>query len=137
MEVRNCKNCGRLFNYIGGAYKNLCPACIEALEDKFQDVKKYVEENPRCSINELSEKMEVSVKQLEKWVREERLCFADDSPIGLDCEKCGKLIKTGRFCEACRNEMQSQMSQLYKAEPVKRKDNIKKDTTNKMRFLDK
>jgi len=137
MEVRNCRNCGRLFNYIGGAYKNLCPSCIEVLEDKFQDVKKYVEENPHCSINELSEKMDVSVRQIEKWVREERLCFAEDSPIGLDCEKCGKMIKTGRFCEACRNEMQNQMSQLYKAEPVKRKDNIKKDTTNKMRFLDK
>lgn len=137
MEVRNCRNCGRLFNYIGGSYKNLCPACIEVLEDKFQEVKKYVEDNPHCSINELSETMDVSVKQIEKWVREERLCFAEDSPIGLDCEKCGKMIKTGRFCDACRNEMQNQMSQLYKSEPVKRQQNIKKDTSSRMRYLDK
>lgn len=137
MEVRNCRNCGRLFNYIGGSYKNLCPACIEALEDKFQEVKKYVEDNPHCSINELSETMDVSVKQIEKWVREERLCFAEDSPIGLDCEKCGKMIKTGRFCDACRNEMQNQMSKLYKSEPVKRQEAVKKDTTSRMRFLDK
>lgn len=137
MEVRNCRSCGRLFNYIGGTYKNLCPACIEILEEKFQEVKKYVEDNPHCSINELSETMEVSVKQIEKWVREERLCFAEDSPIGLDCEKCGKMIKTGRFCDACRNEMQNQMSKLYKSEPVRRQDIPKKDTTNRMRFLDK
>ena len=44
MEVKNCKNCGRLFNYIGGAYKSLCPACIDRLEEKFQEVKKYIYE---------------------------------------------------------------------------------------------
>ena len=79
MEVRNCKSCGRLFNYIGGAYKSLCPACIESLEEKFQEVKKYVEDNPGACMNEISEKLEVSTKQIEKWVREERLCFSDDS----------------------------------------------------------
>ncbi len=135
MEVRNCKSCGRLFNYIGGAYKSLCPACIESLEEKFQEVKKYVEDNPGACMNEISEKLEVSTKQIEKWVREERLCFSDDSPIGLECEKCGKMIKTGRFCDLCRVEMQNLMNDLYKAKPVQRQP--KKDTTNRMRFLDK
>ena len=134
MEVKNCKNCGRLFNYIGGAYKSLCPACIDRLEEKFQEVKKYVEEHPGAGMNEISEELDVSTKQIEKWVREERLCFADDSPIGLECEKCGKMIKTGRFCDLCRVEMQNLMSDLYKAKPVKQ---VKKDTTNRMRFLDK
>lgn len=135
MEVRNCRNCGRLFNYIGGAYKHMCPACIDLLEEKFQEVKKYVEENPGATMNEISENLEVSTKQIEKWVREERLCFSNDSPIGLECEKCGKMIKTGRFCDICRNDMQNLMNDLYKAKPVERPK--KKDTTSRMRFLDK
>ena len=45
MEVRNCKGCGRLYNYIGGSYKNLCPNCIGDMEEKFQEVKKYIEDN--------------------------------------------------------------------------------------------
>ena len=36
MDVRNCKTCGRLFNYMGGA--PLCPECKAALEKKFEDV---------------------------------------------------------------------------------------------------
>ena len=36
MEVRNCKGCGRLFNYIGGV--PLCGDCKAKLEDKFVDV---------------------------------------------------------------------------------------------------
>lgn len=135
MEVRNCKNCGRLFNYIGGAYRNLCPVCIDALEDKFQEVRKYVEDNPRCTMNEISEAMDVSTKQIEKWIREERLCFADDSPIGIGCEKCGKMIKSGKFCDTCRVEMGSQMNNLYKA--VNPGPYRTKDSASKMRYLDK
>ena len=36
MDVRNCKECGRLFNYIGG--QRLCPACKDKLEEKFAQV---------------------------------------------------------------------------------------------------
>ena len=39
MEVRNCKSCGRLYNYIGGSYKNLCPNCVNSMEDKFAEVR--------------------------------------------------------------------------------------------------
>lgn len=35
MDVRNCRQCGRLYNYIGGSMYNLCPDCIDKLEKKF------------------------------------------------------------------------------------------------------
>ena len=44
MEVKNCKECGRLFNYMGGA--PLCDGCRKKLEQKFQEVKQYMDENP-------------------------------------------------------------------------------------------
>lgn len=137
MEVRNCKNCGRLFNYVGGtSYKNLCPACIDLLEDKFQEVKKYVQDNPHCTINQISDEMDVPVRQIERWIRDERLCFADDSPIGIACERCGKMIKTGRYCDMCKNEIGNQMSSLYKAVDTKERRGMR-STGNKMRYLDK
>ena len=37
MDVRNCKDCGKLFNYIGGA--PLCQTCLKKLDDKFVQVK--------------------------------------------------------------------------------------------------
>ena len=33
MEVMNCRNCKRLFNYITGPM--ICPACKDKLEKKF------------------------------------------------------------------------------------------------------
>ena len=32
MDVRNCKKCGKLFNFTG---EPLCPACAKELESKF------------------------------------------------------------------------------------------------------
>ena len=69
MEIRNCRACGRMFSYIeGGSF--LCPACQAELEDKFQVAKKYIRENVGASIQEVAEAADVSVKQIEKWIRE-------------------------------------------------------------------
>ena len=80
MEVKNCRGCGRLFNYIGGGYL-LCPACMDELDKKFTTVKEYIRENPKASLTQISEDNDVSVVQIERWVREERLVFADDERI--------------------------------------------------------
>ena len=50
MEVKNCNGCGRLFNYMGGA--PLCDGCRKKLEQKFQEVKQYLDENPNASVNQ-------------------------------------------------------------------------------------
>lgn len=133
MEVRNCKQCGRLYNYVGGTYKNLCPACADKIEAKFVSAKTYIEENPGASINEVSEAVEINVKQIEKWVREERLFFADDSPIGIPCEKCGKTIKTGRYCHDCATALEDTFKEMYRTDTTVKKT----PRDNKMRFIDK
>ena len=60
------------------------------------EIKEYIRDNKVASISEISDKFEVSTKQIEQWVREERLCFTDDSPIGLQCECCGAAPRAGR-----------------------------------------
>ena len=132
MDIRNCKSCGRMFNYIGS---NICPECTKAVEAKFEEVKQYIYDHPRCSIHEVAEAMEISVSQIRKWLREERLTFCEDSDIALNCEKCGKRILTGRFCKMCKDTMSSQFESLYKKEEPKVNTERKK-TENKMRFLD-
>ena len=111
MDVRNCRGCGRLFNYLQGPH--LCPACMQKLEEKFSQVKDYLEDNPHATIPEIAKDNEVSTRQIEQWVREERLYFSDDSPYGIGCERCGKIIKTGRFCDSCRNDMANTFQNAY------------------------
>ncbi len=133
MDVRNCKQCGKVFNYIGGA--PLCPDCVKKAEDKFDEVKQYIYDHPRCGMQEVSTEMEVSVAQIRKWLKEERLSFSEDSEIALNCEKCGKKILTGRFCKACKDTMTNQFSSLYRKEEPKINVQKRKEE-NKMRFLD-
>lgn len=133
MEVRNCKNCGKMFNYIG---KPICPGCEKALEDKFQEVKQFIKDNPNASINEVSEKNEVSVNQIKRWVREERLTFSEASMVGLECESCGTMIRTGRFCEACKQKLGNSLnSVINKPKPALEPEKKKKEGA-RMRFLD-
>ena len=133
MEVKNCRGCGRLFNYMGGV--RLCPACRDELENKFQQVKKYIYDNKDASISQVAEDNDVSVQQINQWVREERLAFGDESLVGLECESCGALIKTGRFCEECKKKMAHDLGNLYhKEEHVDRKKDPRERA--RMRFLD-
>ncbi len=135
MEVRNCKGCGRLFNYIGGGPK-LCQSCQKELEEKFQKVKEYLRTNPNAPLGVVAEECEVSEKQIKQWIREERLQISDDSPIGIDCEECGIQIKSGRWCAACAAKVKNNLAKgIDKPKPVEKK----KPTRDKdrMRFLDK
>lgn len=135
MDVKNCRGCGRLFNYIGGGYL-LCPACMEELDKKFQVVKKYIQDNPKATMTEISQDNDVSINQIERWVREERLTFADDSPIGIECENCGTMIKSGRFCQACKDKLQKSLGDMYKTDRVEPARKNLRDG-NRMRYLDR
>ena len=135
MDVRNCRKCGRIFNYVAGI--PICPACRERIEAKFQEVKDFIRENKGAGIPEISKTCGVETSQIHQWIREERLVFADDSPIGINCENCNATIKTGRFCEKCKagmiNNLKSSITQPKPQAPVH------KDTKDnpRMRYLDR
>ena len=135
MDVRNCKSCGRLFNYVGGM--GVCPICTQELEDKFQEVKRYIRDNPKASLTQISEENDVSVAVLRRWVREERLSFTKDSLVGIECESCGTMIRTGRYCEICKQHMVNDMERVLPKFEEPDVTITRNPTENKMRFLDK
>lgn len=130
MELMNCRSCKRLFNYITG--EQICPNCRDLIEKKFEEVKTYIRENPGKNINEVAEACDTTIKQIKKWVREERLSFSDDSLVGLECERCGRMIHSGRFCNECAGGLADAMTDAYKRERAA----IRKTAGGKMRFLE-
>lgn len=111
MEVRNCRSCGRLFNYMGGA--PLCPACQKKLEEKFQEVKAFLEENPNSSVETVAEELDVSVKQIRQWIREERLSLSVAGADGIVCETCGKPIRTEDFARSARTIWRTRLQSRF------------------------
>lgn len=134
MDVRTCKNCGKLYNYLG-SITPFCPVCMKKLDEKYEECKKFIKENPKANIQEVSEATECSIKMIKQWVREERLSFTEGSVGGIECESCGANILTGRFCNECKGRLQQNLQNAYKPkkpEPAPEK----KSTSAKMRFLE-
>lgn len=131
MDVRNCKKCGRLFNFDG---EPLCPTCIKEMEDKFFEVRDYIYNNPSASMSVVAEEMDIPIQQIKKWVRQERLSFTKDSGISIDCECCGRPILTGRYCKDCKDKMANSFSSMY-VEKEQVQKTQKTSSKGKMRFL--
>lgn len=62
MNIRNCRNCGRIFNYVAGSI--ICPACRESMEAKFQEVKEYIREHKGVGIAQVAEACDVEASQI-------------------------------------------------------------------------
>lgn len=135
MNVKTCRKCRRLFNYVVG--EQLCPSCKQQMEEDFQKVKKYVNSQPNAKIPEVAEACDVTAEQIRKWLREERLFLSGESPQ-LTCDNCGALILTGKLCEACKNNTIKALQSVSRKSEVTKKPEPKKDPgRNKMHFLDK
>lgn len=111
MDIKNCKECKRLFNYFGG--EELCPECSKKMDLKFLDVKAYIYDNPSASLYQVSEDMEVTVRQLKSWIREERLAFTEESDVSFRCDSCGAQIRTGRYCRSCKTNLINNLKGMY------------------------
>lgn len=110
MNVRNCRKCGRMFNYITGM--PVCPTCREAMEAKFQEVKEYIREHKGAGINEVADACEIETAQITQWLREDRLELAADSAVMINCEKCGAPIRSGKYCDKCRANMTNSLNRM-------------------------
>ena len=135
MNVVNCRRCGKLFNYIAGS--KICPMCKEEIEQKFQEVKKYIQQNGRCDMMEVCEACDVDSAQIQTWIRQERLQFSDDSPIKVACEGCGKMIGSGKYYPQCRDKLAKNLNSMMTKNVTELKNEPHKtiDAKSRMRFL--
>lgn len=107
MELRNCPECGKLFAYVS---RNLCPECIEKEEEMFRSVERFLKEHGSATVQEISEATGVPESKVISFLRAGRLVASSGMPL-LECERCGKPITTGRFCDACRSALEAALKE--------------------------
>jgi flagellar operon protein (TIGR03826 family) len=115
MTATNCPRCGRLFTQVRSP---VCPACEKAEEEVFNRLKDYIEENPFCTMAALSDATHVSTKQITRFIRDGRLEISKGMSYEIGCEKCGKPIQTGRYCDSCAVEISRQVNQMFGKMPI-------------------
>lgn len=131
MEVKVCRSCKRIFQYVAGP--EICHECREAEEELFQKVKAYLKEHPGANTYEINQETGISAKLVEKFLRQGRLEVAPDSVLALGCERCGKKITTGRYCNECANEVTNQLNEVKRM--LLNPDKESQDTSPRMRYL--
>ncbi len=101
MAVLTCRRCGRIFeaHYLSDEY---CGECSTQVADKYHEVRDYLWDHPNSTADAVAKACGCSVRQVMRWVREERLEVTEGSKVSLCCETCGTKIFSGRFCENCR-----------------------------------
>lgn len=103
MDLRNCPECGKVFAFIR---TNLCSSCQQIDEENFKKVRMFIAKNPGEDIVTVSKETEVSENKIIRYLRDGKIAVAtQDSNIRLECEVCGKLISTGRFCKDCSGRL--------------------------------
>ena len=132
MEVRACSGCRRLFNYLAGEV--LCPECKKKQETKFQEVRNYIDEHENVTMKQVSEDCEVTMSQIENWIREERLHVEDEENAYFYCENCGKTVHSGRYCSMCKRQLLNELGDALGMNKVQTRKKRKKDTP-RMRFI--
>jgi flagellar operon protein (TIGR03826 family) len=103
-DVRNCRRCGKIFTYMGGT--PFCQACRQADEEDFKKVKDYLYKNPGANLTQVSVELDISVEKIRRFLKDGRLeIMSDEGNMFLECENCGKAIKSGRFCDECERDL--------------------------------
>jgi len=104
-DVRNCRKCGRIFNYLGGP--PICPACKQQEEEIFKKIKEYLYDNPGASVTQVSKDLDVSIELIKRFLKEGRLEIVGEEGrnLLLECEICGKAINSGRYCKECERDL--------------------------------
>lgn len=98
-EIRNCRGCRKMFQYVSGPV--LCQVCRKLDEEEFKKVKDFLSDYPGATMQEVSTSTGVSPNKINRWLKEERLEVSETSPVALNCERCGARIRSGRFCIEC------------------------------------
>lgn len=96
MSVINCSNCGNIFRSIG---TNICPDCQRNVDAGFEKIRRYLEENPKSTINEIADGTDLSEDVVLKFVNAGRLMAGGS--MTSQCEICGKMVSKGRICGSC------------------------------------
>lgn len=103
MSLANCSRCGKVFPSIAGG-RDLCQACIKEEESNYLKVFHYLSTRPSATAQEIAQATEVDVKEIYRYVRENRLRLVK-TDTGLYCESCEVPISQGKLCEKCRQKL--------------------------------
>lgn len=128
MDLSNCPECGEI--YIKSKFRDVCEKCWREEEAAYDTVYKYMRkrENRAATMLQVVEATGVTEAQILKFIKSGKLQITQFPNLGYPCDKCGKIIRTGKLCEGCASEILSDLKNLEREEEFKQKMSSHKAT---------
>ena len=109
MNIRKCRKCGKVYQYIRSPF---CPACMESIDQQYRQIRDYLDEHPKAQIPQLASETDVSESTILYLLREGRLTLNTGS---INCERCKEPIDSGRYCGSCMSLLHKGLTEITKA----------------------
>lgn len=121
MNLKNCRDCGRVFAYTGSL---LCSNCLDKLDQAFYKVREYLYKYPNANIDKISEETEVPRKTILQMLKEGRLELKAEAS-GLTCRTCKAPVSAGLYCPGCLHETERRFKGAVTASTAEEQQNQK------------
>ena len=120
MNLANCPECGGLF--VKSEFRLTCEKCFREEEKQYEIVYNYLRkrENRMATMMQVVEATGVKESLIIKFVKAGRLHLSQFPNLGYPCDRCGTLIRDGRLCADCSQDLQKQIDDLQKMEEEKK-----------------
>lgn len=128
MDLSNCPECGEI--YIKSKFRDVCEKCWRQEEAAYDTVYKYLRkrENRAATMLQVVEATGVAEALILKFIKNGKLQITQFPNLGYPCDKCGKVIRTGKLCEGCASEILNDLKNYERDEEFKQKVNSHKGT---------
>jgi len=128
MDLSNCPECGEI--YIKSKFRDVCEKCWREEEAAYDTVYKYMRkrENRAATMLQVVEATGVTEAQILKFIKSGKLQITQFPNLGYPCDKCGKIIRSGKLCEGCASEILDDLKNHEREEEFKQKMSSQKAT---------
>ncbi|MDE3840156.1 hypothetical protein C0966_12450 [Bacillus methanolicus] len=135
-ELANCPKCGEIF--VKTQFRDICQKCWKEEEKAFEIVYQFIRkrENRAATIQQVVEATGVEEELIFKFIRTGRLILTQFPNLGYPCDKCGKIIREGKLCETCTEELRKELQQ-HEAEEERKREIEKREKQRAYFVIDK
>ena len=126
MELKNCIKCNRTFGAAEG--QETCSKCsADYIEEDFRKIRDYLYDYPGADVKEVSEATGASELVILRLLKEGRIEIVKDKTLIRRCEKCKKIVQSGRICPECKNSLAQDLKELASSLKPSLDDGFKKE----------
>ncbi|MCQ6277126.1 hypothetical protein JMM81_19815 [Bacillus sp. V3B] len=125
-DVVNCPSCGNLM--VKNKFRDICEGCWKEEEKIYEIVYQFIRkrQNRMATLRQVVEATGVDENLLIKFIKTGRLKTAQFPNLGYPCDKCGNMIRTGKLCGDCTNDLREEMA-LHEKEEERKQELLERE----------